>query len=125
MPDEHPAVVNSLRGTVMNEADLVVTVGRKLDYQLGYGSPAVFPNARFVRIADSSAELIDNRRGDPEVYATPALALAAIVAGAGPRRAAVDAGWTADLSRRHRERSAAYGAKLASAAPSFTKPKLP
>jgi acetolactate synthase-1/2/3 large subunit len=117
VPDEHPAVVNSLRGTVMNEADLVVTVGRKLDYQLGYGSPAVLPNARFVRIADSSAELIDNRRGDPEVYATPALALAAIVAGAGPRRAAVDAGWTADLSRRHRERSAAYGAKLASAAP--------
>ena len=33
----------------MREADLVLTVGRKLDYQLGYGSPAAFPNARFVR----------------------------------------------------------------------------
>jgi acetolactate synthase I/II/III large subunit len=115
VPDEHPATVGSLRGTVMNEADLVVTVGRKLDYQLGYGSPAVFPNARFVRIADSTAELIDNRRGDPEVYGTPKLALAAILAAAGSRRPSVDARWTADLTRRHRERSAAYGAKLASA----------
>jgi acetolactate synthase-1/2/3 large subunit len=115
VPDDHPATVSSLRGTVMNEADLVVTVGRKLDYQLGYGSPAVFPNARFVRIADSTAELIDNRRGDPEVYGTPKLALAAILAAAGSRRPSVDAGWTADLTRRHRERSAAYGAKLASA----------
>ena len=115
VPDDHPATVSSLRGTVMNEADLVVTVGRKLDYQLGYGSPAVFPNARFVRIADTAPELIDNRRGDPEVYGTPKLALAAILAAAGSRRAAVDAQWTAELSRRQRERSASYGARLAMA----------
>ena len=86
VPDDHPAVVTSLRGVLMNEADLVVTVGRKLDYQLGYGSPAVFPNARFVRIADSTAELADNRRGEPEIYASPRLALEAIVAVAGSRR---------------------------------------
>ena len=29
--------------------------GRKLDYQLGYGSPAVFPHAKFIRIAWASA----------------------------------------------------------------------
>ena len=33
----------------MAQADLVITLGRKLDYQLGYGSPAVFPDARFLR----------------------------------------------------------------------------
>jgi acetolactate synthase I/II/III large subunit len=32
-------------------------VGRKLDYQLGYGSPAVFPNAKFIRLADTPGEL--------------------------------------------------------------------
>jgi acetolactate synthase-1/2/3 large subunit len=115
VPDEHPAVVTALRGTVMNEADVVLTVGRKLDYQLGYGSPAVFPHARFVRIADSAAELNDNRRGEPEVFATPKLALAAIVAAAGSRPTSVDAAWTEDLSRRQRERAASYGAKLGSA----------
>jgi len=115
VPDEHPAVVTALRGAVMGEADLVLTIGRKLDYQLGYGSPAVFPDARFVRIADSTAELSDNRRGEPEIFATPQLALEAIVAAAGSRAPSVDRAWTADFSRRHRERTAAYGAKLANA----------
>ena len=46
VPDEHASVVGAVRGTAMREADLVVTIGRKLDYQLGYGSSAVFPKAR-------------------------------------------------------------------------------
>ena len=33
-------------------------IGRKLDYQLGYGSPAVFPHARFVRIADTAGDMV-------------------------------------------------------------------
>jgi acetolactate synthase-1/2/3 large subunit len=73
---------------------------------MGYGSPAVFPNARFVRIADTAGELIDNRRGDPELLATPALALAAMVEAAGNRAPAVDRSWTEGLRRRHQERSA-------------------
>jgi acetolactate synthase-1/2/3 large subunit len=32
-----------MRAAAMTEADVVLVVGRKLDYQLGYGSPAVFP----------------------------------------------------------------------------------
>ena len=31
-----------MRGAVMGDADLVITIGRKLDFQLAYGSPAVF-----------------------------------------------------------------------------------
>ena len=79
-------------------------IGRKLDYQIGYGSPAVFPNARFIRIADTAGELIDNRRGQPELLATPALALAAMVEAAGNREPAVDKAWAEGLRRRHRER---------------------
>src|SRR6185369_6642257 len=33
VPAEHSAVMGAMRGVVMNEADLVVVVGRKLDYQ--------------------------------------------------------------------------------------------
>ena len=54
----------------MNDADVVLLIGRKLDYQMGYGFPAVFPHARFIRVSDSSAELIDNRRGQPELLAS-------------------------------------------------------
>lgn len=78
VPPGHPAAVGALRSTVMRQADLVVTVGRQLDYQLAYGSPAAFPHARFVRIADHAGELIDNRRGAVELLADPAEALAAL-----------------------------------------------
>ena len=106
VPPEHPAVVGAMRAAAMTEADLVLVIGRKLDYQMGYGSPAVFPNARFVRLADTAGELIDNRRGDPELLATPALALAAMVEAAGNCAPAVDRTWTEGLRRRHQERSA-------------------
>jgi len=84
----------------------VLVIGRKLDYQLGYGSPAVFPKARFLRIADTAGELVDNRRGLPEILATPGLALDAIVKAAGNNRPAVDRAWTEALRKKHLERSA-------------------
>jgi acetolactate synthase I/II/III large subunit len=91
---------------VMGEADLLLVIGRKLDYQLGYGSPAVFPHARIVRLADTAGELIDNRRGDPELLATPALALDAMVKVAGNRRPALDAAWAEGIRMKQRDRAA-------------------
>src|SRR3954467_4160077 len=48
VPDNHPSVVGAMRGAVMSDADVVLTVGRRLDFQLGYGSPAVFKDAKFI-----------------------------------------------------------------------------
>lgn len=112
---DHPAAVGAMRARAMAEADVVLLVGRKLDYQLGYGSPAAFPNARFVRISDTAAELFDNRRGAVEILATPAAALGAIVAAAGDRRAAADESWTGGLRDGHRARTLQYAASLPAA----------
>jgi acetolactate synthase I/II/III large subunit len=109
VPADHPATVGAMRAAAMTEADTVLVIGRKLDYQLGYGSPAVFPNAKFIRLADSPGELIDNRRGEPEILATPTLALAAIVSAAGNRKSAIDRAWAEGLQKRHRDRSARTG----------------
>ncbi|MFO1150863.1 MAG: thiamine pyrophosphate-binding protein [Alsobacter sp.] len=106
VPSDHPGFAGAMRGVAMSEADLLLVIGRKLDYQLGYGSPAVFPHARIVRLADTAGELIDNRRGDPELLATPALALAAMVQAAGNRRPALDAAWADGIRARQRERAA-------------------
>jgi acetolactate synthase-1/2/3 large subunit len=106
VPGDHPAVVGAVRAAAMTEADTVFVIGRKLDYQLGYGSPAVFPNARFIRLADTPGELVDNRRGEPEIFAAPALALSAIVAAAGNRQSSTDRAWVDSLRKRHRDRSA-------------------
>jgi acetolactate synthase-1/2/3 large subunit len=106
----HSAFVGAMRAAAMTEADTVFVIGRKLDYQLGYGSPAVFPVARtFIRLADNAGELVDNRRGTPELLATPALTLDAIVKAAGNRRSAVDRAWSEGLRRKHVERSSGAG----------------
>jgi acetolactate synthase-1/2/3 large subunit len=60
VPADHASVVGAVRAAAMAQADLVITLGRKLDYQVAYGSPAVFPHARFLRIADTASELIDD-----------------------------------------------------------------
>ena len=102
----HPSFVGAMRGVVMQDADLVVTVGRRLDYQLGYGSPAVFPHARFVRISDTASELIDNRRGTPEILATPSIALAEILK-AGEMLGApnLDRDWANTMRAKHAKRA--------------------
>lgn len=105
VPESHPSVVAAMRGAVMGEADLVVTVGRRLDFQLAYGSPAVFGDAKFLRIADVASELRDNRRGSVELLANPGLALEAILKEAGDREPATDTSWSQALRRKHEERS--------------------
>lgn len=107
VPPDHPSTAAAVRAAAMTDADVVLLIGRKLDYQVGYGSPAVFPSARFIRISDSPGELIDNRRGQPELLASPHLALEAMVAAAGNRESHIDKAWADGLRKRHRERIAA------------------
>lgn len=104
VPSDHPSTAAAVRAQAMAEADVVLLIGRKLDYQVGYGSPAVFPSARFIRLSDAPGELIDNRRGQPELLASPALALAAMVAAAGNRQSGINKGWVDGLRQRHRAR---------------------
>ena len=117
VPDDHPSVVSSLRGAAMKEADVVLTVGKKLDFQLAYGSPAVFTSTTFVRIGEYPAEITDNRRGAVEVIGTPSLTLEAIVEAAGDRKPGIDKKWKDEIGRMHREKSAGYREKMAAAPP--------
>jgi len=108
IPADHPGFVGAVRAAAMGEADVVLVIGRKLDYQLGYGSPAAFPAAtRFIRIAGTAGELIDNRRGQPELLAAPDLALRAIVERAGNRPSNRDRAWADGLRAKQRQRAGA------------------
>jgi acetolactate synthase-1/2/3 large subunit len=117
VPDSHPSVVGAMRGAVMGDADVVLTVGRRLDFQLAYGSPAIFGAAQFVRIADIPAELRDNRRGAAEILAAPAEALRALLEAAGNRESRVDRGWAAKLRAGHEERARKLKHSMLKAAP--------
>jgi acetolactate synthase I/II/III large subunit len=115
VPGEHRAVVGAMRGRAMQEADLVLVVGRKLDYQTGYGSPAVLPNARLIRIGDNWEELRENRRGEVELFAAPALALEALANAVPAKSANVDTAWSESLRSEHVRRSSKYADSLAGA----------
>jgi len=117
VPEDHRCVVAAARGQAMAEADLVITVGRKLDFQLAYGSPAIFPHARFLRIAGNEAELSDNRRGKVEILASPARALTALVETLAKCPSALDRAWTKGLRKKHLERAARLEETLRSAPP--------
>ena len=105
VPDSHPSVVAAMRGKVMGDVDLVVTIGRRLDFQLAYGSPAVFGEAKFVRIGDVPLEMRDNRRGAVELFATPKAALAAINKKVSGRKSAVNTAWANGLREQHEARA--------------------
>ena len=117
VPEDHASVVAAMRGSVMGEADVIVTLGRKLDFQLAYGSPAVFGGAKFVRIADSAGELRDNRRGAAEVLATPSAALEAMLDAAGDRAPATDRAWAQGVRAKHLARADKLLTDMANAAP--------
>ena len=115
--DDHPSVVAAMRGSVMSEADLIITVGRRLDFQLAYGSPAVFGAAKFLRLADCAAELRDNRRGAAELFATPSASLEAILTAAGERAPLTDKAWASTVRNKHLERASKLHASMKTAAP--------
>lgn len=104
IPEDHPAFVPAMRGQVMKDADVVITLGRTLDFQLGYGSTAVFPNARFVRVGTSASELRGNRRADVEILGTPGCTLDGMLAAAQGVTSAVDRSWVQDMRSKDRDR---------------------
>ena len=99
VPYGHSSNVYAARSKVMSEADLIILLGRKLDYQLAYGSPAIFKNASFVRISDVAHELVDNRRGDPEIFANPKIVFEKL--NSIDLKLKIDRKWVSDIKNFH------------------------
>lgn len=80
LPPDNPFSIPAVRARGIAEADLVVTLGRRLDFELAYGSAAVFAeSARFIRVGRCAEELVENRRGDVEICADVESALSALL----------------------------------------------
>lgn len=85
------------KGRALAEADVVLTLGCQLNFQLAYGSPAVIGGAaRLIRVGPSQNDLLDNRPADVEVQGDVSAVLAALLA-LGVRPRDPDSGWRAYL----------------------------
>ena len=118
VPPDHAYSIPALRARAMAEADLVITLGRRLDFELAYGSSAVFSEAaRFIRVGRNAGEICENRRGDVEVWADVDKYLEALLDCAA-RPIAPDNEWRDGLIEENARKSRRMAAKLASQQPS-------
>lgn len=89
VPDDHPLCfgyadpsLNRAALTAFRQADVVLVIGKRLDYRLAFGGPRLFaPEARFIQIDIHQPELGLNRALDVAICADAAMALEALAAG--------------------------------------------
>lgn len=110
LPPDSPHSIPALRGRAIAEADLVMTLGRRLDFELAYGSAAVFAaSTRFIRIGRNAEELVENRRGDVEICADVESALSALLdRNAPPKASGLE--WRDELVSANAEKTAGMAA---------------
>lgn len=113
IPDSHSAHIGAMRGAAMKDADLVITIGRKLDFQLAYGAPAIFGDAKFLRISNVAQELTDNRLGDVALLGDVGLCLDGLADRLDGAELSRD--WVRGLRDRHLQRTAGLAETLANA----------
>jgi acetolactate synthase-1/2/3 large subunit len=105
VPTDHDAYVPAMRARLMAEADCVITLGRRLDFSLAYGSSVAFRSAtQLVRIGSTFEETAENRPGTVQVKGDPALVLDAL-AGVRPD---LDSAWRNSITTADRDRRATW-----------------
>jgi acetolactate synthase-1/2/3 large subunit len=117
LPPDNAYSVPALRTRAMAEADLVILLGRRLDFELAYGSGAVFSeSARFIRVGRSTEELSENRPADAEVCADVGAALDALL-DCEARPTAPDNVWRNGIVKANAEKTLAMTAGLSTHRP--------
>jgi len=112
IPADHPRFVPAVRGRAMREADLVFTLGRSLDFQLAYGSRAVFGEAQFIRAGTTPSELSGNRRPEVALFGSPAAVLDALADTLQGATTGLDHRWLADIQAADRKSRQALVTKM-------------
>lgn len=103
IPETNDYCVPGARGKAMGRADCLLVLGKRLDFTLGYGSPALFDDVTFVQVDVDADALRRNRTPDVAVRGT----VQAVVSALSERLASPvgTAAWTEDLQSTHAERA--------------------
>jgi acetolactate synthase-1/2/3 large subunit len=101
--EDHPRFMPAMRGRALQEADLVFTVGRSLDFQLAYGSRAVFTEAQFIRTGTTPIELRGNRRPEVEIYGSPGAVLESLAGVMKKAKTELDHKWLKEMQAADRK----------------------
>ena len=115
LPDEHPLSALSVRSTIMEEADVVMLVGARLNWLLSRGHGKWNQQGQFIQLDIDPVEIDSNRHIAAPVIGDLRSSLEALLTALEGKKMAMDAGWVPSLQAQSRVKNAKFAQRLADA----------
>lgn len=116
MPDDGPLSAVSCRSTVMQQADVVIVIGARLNWMLSFGRGKWNPDVKFVQLDVEPREIDRNVPIAAPVVGDIGESLDAILAGLSAKTVSFDPAWVASLQAEAKVKNGKFSDRLASAA---------
>lgn len=113
LPDNHPLSAISARSTVMEESDVVMLIGARLNWLLSRGHGKWNPNGRFIQLEIDPEEIDCNRHIAAPVVGDIEPSLDYMLANLDKYKMSMDAGWVAEIQQISKEKNTAFARRLA------------
>lgn len=117
LPDNGPLCAISCRSTIMEQADVVVLIGARLNWLLSRGKGKWSPDTKFVQLDIDPEEIDINRPIAAPVVGDLASSLDAILAALPQYKLSVDPQWVPSLQAESKAKNAKFAERLTAAAP--------
>ncbi len=117
LPDNGPLCAISCRSTIMEQADVVVLIGARLNWLLSRGKGKWSPDTKFVQLDIDPEEIDINRPIAAPVVGDLASSLDAILAALPQYKLSVDPQWVPSLQAESKVKNAKFAERLTAAAP--------
>lgn len=115
LPDNHQLSALSVRSTIMEDADVVMLVGARLNWLLSRGHGKWNPQGQFIQLDIDPVEIDSNRHIAAPVVGDLRSSLEAILASLEGKKMAMDPAWVPGLQAESKEKNAKFAQRLADA----------
>ncbi|MDE7110189.1 MAG: hypothetical protein K2O49_09525, partial [Muribaculaceae bacterium] len=115
LPDDAPLSALSCRSTIMEEADVVMVIGARINWMLSFGKGKWNPEGKFIQLEVEPQEIDRNVPIAAPVVGDMGQSLAMILEAMKGKKMAADPAWLAKLQAETKEKNAKFEARLAEA----------
>ncbi len=116
MPDDGPLSAISCRSTIMQQADVVIVIGARLNWMLSFGRGKWSPDIKFVQLDVEPCEMDRNVPIAAPVVGDIGESLDAMLAAMSTRSFSFDPAWVASIQAETKTKNAKFAERLAAAA---------
>lgn len=112
LPDNHPLSAISARSTIMEDADVVMLVGARLNWLLSRGHGKWNKEGKFIQLEIDPEEIDSNRHIDAPVVGDLRSSLEAIIAGLDNVKMEMDPAWVSGIQTESKVKNAKFLERL-------------